>query len=160
MNVFVLSLFLFHRVSLRTTGRRIDTLPSWPGCSHQTFTSAWCLGSSSSSSVTLCPGCSSTSCCAPEAWAAGRVWSDFTSEPVGSRLLSVLFRENQHFVCFSAQAAAQVCSLWLLNPLPMGVSSRGNAESVLAVLVLGTLLCKEGEALSCLRFLPKRIKAH
>lgn len=43
----------------------------------------------------------------------------------------------------SAKTALGVCSLWLLNPLPMGVSSRGNAESVLAALVLGTLLCLE-----------------
>ncbi|KAM9839595.1 GPI mannosyltransferase 1 [Aulostomus maculatus] len=42
------------------------------------------------------------------------------------------------------ERARRVCSLWLFNPLPMGVSSRGNAESILAALVLGTLLCIEG----------------
>ncbi|KAL1006328.1 hypothetical protein UPYG_G00070880 [Umbra pygmaea] len=48
----------------------------------------------------------------------------------------------------SCKAACSICSLWLLNPLPAGVSSRGNSESLLAVLVLATLLCLE------LRLLP------
>ncbi|XP_041817673.1 GPI mannosyltransferase 1 [Chelmon rostratus] len=47
------------------------------------------------------------------------------------------------------ETARRVCSLWLLNPLPMGVSSRGNAESILAALVLGTLLCMEAHHLTC-----------
>ncbi|RVE59005.1 hypothetical protein OJAV_G00199780 [Oryzias javanicus] len=48
----------------------------------------------------------------------------------------------------SCQTACYVSSLWLLNPLPMGVSSRGNAESILSALVLGTLLCMEVKRLA------------
>ncbi|KAJ0022636.1 hypothetical protein NQD34_014769 [Periophthalmus magnuspinnatus] len=49
----------------------------------------------------------------------------------------------------SSESSLGVSSLWLLNPLPMGVSSRGNAESILAALVLGTLLCMEARRLTC-----------
>ncbi|XP_041040078.1 GPI mannosyltransferase 1 isoform X2 [Carcharodon carcharias] len=38
-----------------------------------------------------------------------------------------------------SRRASWYCSLWLFNPFPMTISSRGNAEAVLAVLVLATL---------------------
>ena len=51
---------------------------------------------------------------------------------------------------------ATLCSyLWLLNPLPMAVAARGNAESFMAVLVLFTLYCLQrgGKGLVTLIFL-------
>lgn len=41
----------------------------------------------------------------------------------------------------SSAAACRFSALWLLNPLPIGVSTRGNAEALLAILVLSSLLC-------------------
>uniref|UniRef100_A0A3Q3NQJ7 GPI alpha-1,4-mannosyltransferase I, catalytic subunit n=1 Tax=Labrus bergylta TaxID=56723 RepID=A0A3Q3NQJ7_9LABR len=63
-------------------------------------------------------------------------------------LSGVLIYTILRLTALSSETACRVCALWLLNPLPMGVSSRGNAESILAALVLGTLLCMEARHLT------------
>ncbi|KAM6971414.1 GPI mannosyltransferase 1 [Tautogolabrus adspersus] len=63
-------------------------------------------------------------------------------------LSGVLIYRILRLRALSSETARHVCALWLLNPLPMGVSSRGNAESILAALVLGTLLCMEARHLT------------
>ncbi len=40
------------------------------------------------------------------------------------------------------------CAVWLLNPLTATVSTRGNAEAILAVLVLGCLYCLMNKSVS------------
>ncbi|KPP58129.1 GPI mannosyltransferase 1-like [Scleropages formosus] len=48
-----------------------------------------------------------------------------------------------------SEAACHYCALWLLNPLPMGVSTRGNAEAMLSILVLTTLDFLERGHVAC-----------
>uniref|UniRef100_A0A3B4TMQ0 GPI alpha-1,4-mannosyltransferase I, catalytic subunit n=1 Tax=Seriola dumerili TaxID=41447 RepID=A0A3B4TMQ0_SERDU len=71
---------------------------------------------------------------------------------VFGKILFVLCLDSEVCHCvfwgIYVQTARRVSSLWLLNPLPMGVSTE-DAESILAALVLGTLLCMEGKGGCC-----------
>ncbi|XP_072514920.1 GPI mannosyltransferase 1 isoform X2 [Salminus brasiliensis] len=61
------------------------------------------------------------------------------------RILSLQGLSSDAACCFSA--------VWLLNPLPIGVSTRGNAEALLSLLVLSTLLFLELKRLCMAAFL-------
>lgn len=60
-------------------------------------------------------------------------------------LSGVIIYESLCLQGLRSETASCISALWLLNPLPMGVSSRGNAESILAAMVLGTLYCLEAK---------------
>ena len=58
--------------------------------------------------------------------------------------------------------ATMCASFWLLNPLPATVSSRGNAESIIAILVLGTMyyIMKQGLLNLCIAGLLYGLSVH
>ncbi|NXP72805.1 PIGM mannosyltransferase, partial [Ramphastos sulfuratus] len=65
----------------------------------------------------------------------------------------VAYQTLRHRGAAAGQACGCCAAAWLLNPLPMAVSSRGNAEAVVALLVLATLYFVEkgsvGKAAVC-----------
>ncbi|XP_064611252.1 GPI mannosyltransferase 1-like [Liolophura sinensis] len=69
--------------------------------------------------------------------------------PVFGKLLFIVFDLGTGFLIYKLALArghtlrmSKCCAcLWLLNPLPAAVSSRGNAESIMTFLVLWTLKC-------------------
>ncbi|GAB0187117.1 GPI mannosyltransferase 1 [Grus japonensis] len=65
----------------------------------------------------------------------------------------IAYRALRHRGAAAGQACGCCTAAWLLNPLPMAVSSRGNAEALVALLVLATLYFVEvgsvGKAAAC-----------
>lgn len=69
--------------------------------------------------------------------------------PVFGKVLFCIFDVAAGYLMFailrlrrvSCTRAMLASSLWLFNPLPLAVSSRGNAEAVLATLVLAVIYC-------------------
>lgn len=72
---------------------------------------------------------------------------NITVSPLFGKLLFVLFDVLSGYLIYvllmsenTGQTRSILCaSIWLFNPLPIAVSSRGNAESIMSFLVLLTL---------------------
>lgn len=69
----------------------------------------------------------------------GKILFSFADLIVGLLLYTIVASRKR----YSQKGALIAASLWILNPFTIIVSSRGNAESLLAVIILATLYCIE-----------------